>query len=82
MPTYHFRCDGCEKQIDQKMSFGSTEVPKCEACKAPMKKFIVAPHVHFKGDGFYKNDAKPKPAAEKSGTTDTQKKSPPSSPAP
>ncbi|MEQ1849324.1 MAG: FmdB family zinc ribbon protein [Candidatus Peribacteraceae bacterium] len=79
MPTYHFRCDTCATVADRKLPFGSEEKPSCDTCSKPMVKFIKAPHVQFKGGGFYKTDAASKQKPESSGTTS---KVTPSSPSP
>ncbi len=75
MPTYHFRCPQCKKEIEMKLPFGSTERPPCSDCKTPTEKYIVPPAIQFKGSGFYKTDSaggvKPKttPAAQEAKET-------------
>lgn len=76
MPTYHFRCDTCSKETEENMSFGSTDKPMCDVCKKSMTKFIVSPHVHFKGSGFYKNDSATQPTKPKPIVDSSEKKTP------
>lgn len=57
MPTYHFRCPQCQKEIEMKLPFGSAERPACPDCKTPTEKYIVPPAIQFKGTGFYKTDS-------------------------
>ncbi len=79
MPTYHFRCPQCQKEIEMKLPFGSAERPPCPDCKTPTEKYIVPPAIQFKGSGFYKTDSagsakqKTTPAKEEAKATNETK---------
>jgi len=65
MPRFDFKCSKCSYTFEQELPFGSTDIPSCPQCDGVTEKLISPPTIHFKGDGFYKNDSKPKPKPPK-----------------
>jgi len=65
MPRFDFQCSECSYTFEQELQFGSSELPPCPQCEGATEKLISPPTIHFKGDGFYKTDSKPKPKAPK-----------------
>ena len=58
MPTYQYRCQSCEHELE--LFQGITEAPKkkCPACKRRSLKRVIGPGAGliFKGSGFYLTD--------------------------
>lgn len=58
MPTYQYRCQNCEHELE--LFQGITEAPKkkCPACKRRSLKRVIGPGAGliFKGSGFYLTD--------------------------
>ena len=83
MPTYEYRCDGCEHEMEAFQSITASPLKKCPECgKQKLKRLISGGGaLLFKGSGFYETDyrsADYKKAAEKeskSSETKSDKKS-------
>lgn len=67
MPTYTFRCPGCDKLVERHLTYEEYDQFKdgypsvCSETKQTeiLRTAIVAcPPVHFKGYGFYKTDTR------------------------
>ncbi|MCK5686611.1 zinc ribbon domain-containing protein [bacterium] len=56
MPLYEYKCKVCEKKFEVIEGFdgGTTECIHCSSNE--IKKVIHAPHVIFKGSGFYETE--------------------------
>lgn len=62
MPTYDYRCDFCEEDIEIFHSMTEPAVTICPQCEKPgLKKLIGSgAGIIFKGSGFYETDYKRK----------------------
>jgi len=57
MPTYDYRCDGCELTAPHQRPIAERDNPAiCVICRQVMWRVLTAPAVKFKGSGFYFND--------------------------
>jgi putative FmdB family regulatory protein len=58
MPTYEYRCDGCEHQFEEFQSMNDAVLTKCPQCgkKKLRRLFGTGAAVLFKGSGFYQTD--------------------------
>ena len=58
MPTYDYKCDGCQHQFEQWQSFHDEALKKCPKCKkAKLRRlFGGGAAILFKGSGFYETD--------------------------
>ncbi len=70
MPIYEIACKECGNQYERIVSFSSTDLPACPACRsADVTRLLSKPAIHFKGSGWYitdsKEEDKKKAAAEK-----------------
>ena len=63
MPTYEYRCKDCGQELEVVQSFTDDALTTCEACSGSLRKVFGNVGIAFKGSGFYKNDARGKPAA-------------------
>lgn len=59
MPVYTYEC-AKGHAYEKQESFGAPAEQPCDRprCKAIAHRVIVAPQVHFKGSGWYKNDSR------------------------
>lgn len=62
MPIYEYKCTICEEhfEIEQKITANTRKTIKGDDHTHTVKKVFHAPGIAFKGDGFYKNDARGK----------------------
>ncbi len=64
VPVYEYKCRVCSQHFDVEQSFSDdtlTEIDGCavhESGRHQVKKVFAAPAIAFKGDGFYRNDAR------------------------
>jgi putative FmdB family regulatory protein len=58
LPTYEYRCDGCEKNFDVVQSFHDDPLATCPTCGSPVRKVFGNVGIVFKGSGFYKTDSR------------------------
>lgn len=58
MPTYEYRCDHCEHELEIFQSITESPKKKCPACgKLKLKRLLgTGAGVIFKGSGFYETD--------------------------
>jgi putative FmdB family regulatory protein len=58
MPTYEYRCDSCEHELEEFQSITAKPLKKCPKCgKNSLKRLIsVGAGVVFKGSGFWQTD--------------------------
>ena len=69
MPTYEYACKSCGEHLEVVQSFKDQPLTECPACGGPLRKVFGSIGIAFKGSGFYKNDSRPKPAAEASSSS-------------
>ena len=55
MPTYEFKCPGCETTIEKYFHLYSEHSIWCKECEIPMKKQFAATPAIFKGEGWGKS---------------------------
>lgn len=68
MPTYLYRCKGCEHEFEQFQKFVEDPLTECPECGQAIKRVIQPVGVVFKGSGWYINDSrKPAPESESAG---------------
>ena len=59
MPIYEIVCKDCGNQYERIVSFSSTDLPACPACRsADVTRLLSKPAIHFKGSGWYITDSK------------------------
>ncbi|MCS7046246.1 MAG: zinc ribbon domain-containing protein [Gemmataceae bacterium] len=58
MPTYDYRCDGCDHAFEEFQSITDAPLKKCPKCgKAKLRRLIgTGAAILFKGSGFYQTD--------------------------
>jgi len=81
MPIYQYKCTECEELLEVQQSFTEDTLTELDGCSIKpgthqLKKIFSSPAIAFKGDGFYKNDARSnssssKPAKPIEKTSDT-----------
>ncbi len=76
MPTYEYRCDNCNYQLEAFQSITAKPLRKCPNCnKLKLKRLLgTGAGIIFKGSGFYETDYRSesyKKAAEKEKTGST-----------
>ena len=65
MPTYSYRCDTCGQQFDRVQRFSDEPLTDCPDCEGTVRRVIQPVGVVFKGSGWYINDSRKSPEAEK-----------------
>jgi|APGre2960657404_1045060.scaffolds.fasta_scaffold975845_1 putative FmdB family regulatory protein len=58
MPTYEFKCKGCQQTVSVTSSMSELKTPKCLQCLTFMHRVFSVNGVTFKGRGFYTTDKK------------------------
>lgn len=59
MPTYTYRCQGCNEVTEVKQSIQDLPLTHCLKCNGQINRIITADvSIQFKGSGFYCNDSK------------------------
>lgn len=77
MPVYEYKCTACDQHMDVEQSFADdalTVLPGCDvdgSGEHQLKKVFSAVGISFKGDGFYRNDARPGSKSSSSSTAST-----------
>jgi len=67
MPTYEYRCEGCDYVFEQFQKMTDEPLKVCPRCNAPVKRVInPGAGIILKGTGFYQTDYK-KPSCSDSG---------------
>ena len=64
MPMYAYQCDKCGVQFDRQQSFSARPLTRCPECKGHVRRLLQPVHIVFKGNGWYSNDNRKKPASE------------------
>lgn len=70
MPTYQYRCSACDHRFEAVQKFTDASLTECPECGGDLRKVYGSVGVVFKGDGFYRNDAR---AGKSAGKSDTGK---------
>jgi len=52
MPTYVYRCQADQSQIEMYQSFEDGSIPNCPLCNQQMSKQFQATPAHFRGTGW------------------------------
>ncbi len=77
MPIYEYKCRVCDEHVEVEQSFTDdtlTEIDGCtvdESGSHQVKKVFAAPAIAFKGDGFYRNDARTSSGASSKTSSDS-----------
>ncbi len=59
MPTYEYRCKGCDHELEVVQAFTDDALTTCPACGTEqLRKVFGAVGISFKGSGFYKTDSR------------------------
>ena len=58
MPRYEYRCKDCGEHLEVVQSFRDDPLTDCPRCEGTLKKVFQPVGIAFKGNGFYKNDAR------------------------
>ncbi len=76
MPTYEYRCENCENEIEVMQSMKDAPLTKCDKCgKETLKKMVSGgAGLIFKGSGFYLTDYKNKNTSEASASKKSEPK--------
>jgi putative FmdB family regulatory protein len=56
MPIYEYECTKCGHQTELWQKVTDAATPKCEVCKAGMRRLISQSAFHLKGTGWYATD--------------------------
>jgi len=56
MPTYEYKCSGCNKTFEEFQSIKDKPLKECRFCKGPVKRIIHPAGIVFKGSGFHVTD--------------------------
>lgn len=76
MPIYEYKCRVCDEHFEVEQSFTDEALTEIDGCSVDqsgrhqVKKVFVAPAISFKGDGFYRNDARASTGAKSSPSSD------------
>ena len=70
MPIYQYKCTECEELLEVQQSFTEDTLTELDGCSIKpgthqLKKIFSSPAIAFKGDGFYKNDARSNSSSSK-----------------
>jgi putative FmdB family regulatory protein len=68
MPTYEYACKSCGEHLEVVQSFKDDALTTCPSCGSPLRKVFGTIGIAFKGSGFYRNDSRPAPPSEKTGS--------------
>ena len=77
MPVYEYKCTVCERRFDVEQSFADDPLTTLAGCEVDrsgdhqLKKVFSSVGISFKGDGFYRNDARQKASSSSTGSTGT-----------
>lgn len=59
MPTYQYRCQDCNTDLEVVQKFTDDSLTECPSCDAgTLRKVFNAVGVVFKGSGFYRTDSR------------------------
>ena len=62
MPTYDYRCTGCDELFEISRPMGASGDELCPTCGSPAKRVFTPVGVAFKGSGFHNTDYKSRPS--------------------
>jgi putative FmdB family regulatory protein len=71
VPTYQYSCNDCGHFFEIQQSFSDDSLSVCPECEGRLRKVFNAVGVVFKGSGFYRNDSRPKAAAESGASSES-----------
>ncbi len=61
MPTYTYKCNGCDHKFEQQQKITDEPLVDCPACnETKLKRVITGSSFILKGDGWYETDFKHK----------------------
>lgn len=60
MPTYQYRCNDCDTDLEVVQKFSDAALTECPSCEGQLRKVYSAVGVVFKGSGFYATDNRTK----------------------
>ena len=69
MPRYEYRCKDCGEHLEVQQSFRDDPLTVCPTCSGTLKKVFQPVGIAFKGNGFYKNDARSGSSTSSSGAS-------------
>ena len=72
MPTYDYRCDGCERTFEVRQRISEEALTTCERCGGPIRRLLSAAPFILKGGGWYVTDY---PSAGRKKGMEAEKKS-------
>lgn len=58
MPTYVYRCQSCQRDIEVVQRFGEAPLTICPHCGGGLQRLLFPPAIIFKGSGWYATDHK------------------------
>ncbi len=56
MPTYVYRCRGCQRMLEVVQRFSDDPLTLCPHCGGNLSRLLFPPAVVFKGSGWYCTD--------------------------
>jgi putative FmdB family regulatory protein len=68
LPIYEYECVECKHRFERYQSFSEPPVAACPDCGHAVRKVLQPVGIVFKGSGWYKNDSRSTPAADKGDT--------------
>jgi len=73
VPTYEYRCNGCDATVERWQRFDEAPLTICPSCGGELRKLFFPASIVFKGSGWYCTDSrsKGKSESESSATTST-----------
>lgn len=77
MPTYEYRCDACNHELEELQSFSEKPLKKCPKCrKMKLRRLLgTGAAILFKGAGFYQTDYRSE-SYKNAAKADTEKSAP------
>jgi putative FmdB family regulatory protein len=77
MPTYEYKCTVCDDRFEIEQKFTDDPLTSLDGCPVAddgthrLKKIFSAIGIAFKGEGFYRNDARVKAKAKSKSSSDS-----------
>lgn len=56
MPTYVYRCEDCQEQVEVIQRFSDDPLTTCPHCGGTLHRLLFPPAIIFKGTGWYSTD--------------------------
>jgi len=63
MPTYQYRCQTCDHDLEVVQKFTDAPLTRCPRCHGALRKVFSPVGIVFKGSGFYSTDSHRHPTA-------------------